>query len=156
MIPDAMFNDLLRKVTALQKQVDRIRQPEVGGWVDFTPAVTQGVSVAVTVTHARYMTINKLVVCRGRLTCTGAGTLAQTIIVSGLPYGAKNANGAAGVIDIADVSAGIHYNGPAIIFGSATQFIGWITSQAAAIGAAPPFALANTDRIDFDLFYERD
>jgi hypothetical protein len=59
------------------------------GW---TPTVTQGVSITRTITWARYMKIGRLVVAHFSLALQSPGTVANNIVLGGLPFTAASAS----------------------------------------------------------------
>ncbi len=131
-------------------------QDALFGWENWSPTVTQGVSVAVTVDFCRYRRIGYSCRVAARLVVTGAGTNASAIVIGGQPAAATprfegNACqiGTAFVLD----SGTINYVGAL----SAQDFVGWqiMLDQAGNwLGANPAFALANNDIITFEAEYE--
>ena len=65
--------------------------PLLATWQPWTPTVTQGGSVACTVTEARYCLIGKVCHCYAHLAITGAGTIDNVIRVANLPVAATPA-----------------------------------------------------------------
>lgn len=122
-------------------------------WADWTPTVTQSVSVTVTVTEAKYAIIGKVCHIYAKLTCTSAGTAANDIIIGGQPAAAQPAVTGldAGVGHVLD-NGSANYRGILNIRGT-TDFRLIDTSSRVEIGTNPNFALANTDTIDFSATY---
>lgn len=83
---DPMITDLIRQINRLQQQVDSLKKPEVGRWVDWTPTVYQSGNVAVTVDYARVFYDKGKVTLIMEVTVTGSGTAANPIYIQGLPY----------------------------------------------------------------------
>lgn len=149
--------DLIKQITNLQRQVDGLIKPEVGRWMDWTPTVTQLGAVAVTVAFARYKAKDDLVTLEAVLAVTGTGTIANAIVISGLPLAIRPINAASnlhtiGTMNIVDTTAGLHFVG-ALVYVAADEMRGIRDNTGVFIGQA--FALANGDFIGFNAFYER-
>lgn len=153
-----MTDDIVRQLTGLQRDVDGLIKPEVSRWQTWTPTVTQGVAVTVTVNYARYVVIGQTVVMMIRLSCTSAGTAGSVISIGG--QGAiiqpTNTSGVtvigSGIIN--DTSAGTNYQGAIIAFG-ATDWRFIINLSTAYLGSNPALTLASGDAISFVASYER-
>ncbi len=75
-------------------------------WTSYTPTLTQSGAVTKTVTYAKYTQIGKTVIFVVKLTCTGAGTGNNKILI-GLPVTAVSVTGIAfGSGSVFDTSAG--------------------------------------------------
>lgn len=152
------FIDLYRQLEKLQRTVDNAIKPEVSGWADWTPTITQSVAVAATVQYARYTIINKTAITEARLLVTGAGVAGNNIEIGGQPtliqHGNTNSNNSIiGAILVFD-SGTAFYHG-ALVSSAATTWLGFAHNQTGAIGTTPSFALANGDRVTFVASYER-
>lgn len=56
-----------------------------GAWTDFTPTLTQGVGVTITVTHARYAIVGKIAHVELKVSATSSGTLGARIGLTAIP-----------------------------------------------------------------------
>ncbi len=147
--------DLIKQITKLQRQVDGLIKPEVGRWVDWTPTVTQGVAVTVTIGYAKYVVIDNAVFMRVALNITSAGTAGSVIQVGGVPTAVQPGFIGSDIGEGRVFDAGTaHYVGALVAVG-ASDFRIMAHAQGNYIGAAPSFALASGDAIYFTAFYER-
>lgn len=121
-------------------------------WQDWTPTVTQGVAVTFNTTFARYVVLGDTVLFRARLAITSAGTIANAVIIGGLPLSIADASGIVGTIRIIDTGTA-NYVG-ALFVVSATTLEGVAHGLGLAMGVTPAFALANGDTIDLVGQYE--
>lgn len=151
MNPD-LYQELVRQISSLQKQVDGLVKPEIGRWLDWTPTLAQGVAVAFNITFARYTLSNKTAKVRATLAVTGAGAGGSAILVGSLPLSIANVSGIVGVIEVLDNGVA-YYSGVAQVF-NATTIYGVAHAQTAGIGQTPNFTLAQGDEVYFDLIYE--
>ena len=125
------------------------------GWVNYTPTLTQGVTVTKTISSARYCQINKLVVGTINLAITSSGTSGSLIQV-GLPLTAvSGASTAIGSFVL--VGGPSHYGqivGSALNYSSTTVsgFLEGGTSNWA--GISPSYQLLNGDGIQISFSYE--
>lgn len=127
-------------------------------WVDFTPALTQGVGVGVTVDYARYNTIGDLASMQIKLTCTGGGTAGSPITISGLPGNVYPAQAGADCV----IGQGMVKDDPGI-----TKRVGVVIAEAAdswiiqesgqwnPVGQSPSFGLSSGDQVIINAHYER-
>lgn len=122
----------------------------------WTPTVTQSGSVGVTVTHARYSRIGRLIVANCQLTCTGTGTGSNAVTVSLPVTAAVGGNIAIGSGYIYDASATTNY--PAIVVANTTSVAALMpasTDSGAYLGAAVfTAALTTPDLINLSISYE--
>lgn len=125
----------------------------IGEYQNWTPTVTQGVAVSVTVTEAVYSIIGKTCHVQVQLTITSAGTSGQVIFIGGLPiaarpviYGSEAAVGTGFVTD----TGTLLYVGT-VRANAATTFIFQDNNTALVVGLG--FALANGDKIGFNATY---
>jgi hypothetical protein len=122
----------------------------IGALTDWTPTVTQGVTVTKTVTYAKYCRLGPLVYLCANMTITSAGTNGSVIAVSNLPV--QVAFGVVYGTAIVDNAGTAYYIGAAYI--DTSEIINFYAHlETSAIGADPSFALANTDRILFFALY---
>lgn len=150
--------DLIRQVNRLQQQLDGLIKPEVSRWSAWTPTFTQSVAVTATINYARYTVIGWTVHLVGNITFTSGGTAGNNIIMGGLPVNNANVFGAdvynvAGHFFYLD-SGTASYNGH--VYGRANNnvaFIDWSTNS--FLGISPNFAIANNDRLGFNITYEK-
>lgn len=148
-----MIEDLIRRIRFLENQLDDLVKPEVvGPWQDWTPTVTQGVAVTVTVNYARYAVIGNTVVLACELTMTSTGTAGNTIIVAGIPIAPnRTGNFCAGS---GYISSGSNYSVAVMLVGASDfRFMGYNT--AGYMGASPSLTLAAGNVISFTATYER-
>ena len=153
-----MTDDIVRQLTGLQRDVDGLIKPEVSRWMNWTPTLTQGVAVTITVNYARYVIIGQTVVMMIRISCTSAGTAGNFISIGGQAAIIQPAN-ASGVTVIGsgiinDDSAGTNYQGALIAFG-ATDWRFIINLATNYFGINPAVTLASPDAISFVASYER-
>lgn len=149
--------ELIKQITRLQRQVDGLIKPEVGRWVDWTPTVTQLGAVTATVIYARYELSGNTVNAQMRLDITSAGTIANAIIIGGVPAAISPANvGSINVIGngiVHDIST-VVYEGSLVAVGASDwRFL--VSGVNNYIGITPSFALASGDAISFQATYER-
>lgn len=111
--------------------------PVHGGWVAFTPAVTQLGSIGLTVNNSTYMRLGRMIHWRFTLTVTSNGTAANVVTLS-LPanIAAVSDYGPCGHGQIFDASAPFTYQGP-IVPASATTIK--IQDRYANSSGAPAF-----------------
>jgi hypothetical protein len=151
-----MIEELIRRLTKLERDFEGLIKPEVGGWKDWTPTVTQGVAVAVTVTEAKYKVKEDDVRIYARLAVTGAGTAGQTIVLAGWAAALNPNPGPAGwpmgVAIIIDATGPTNYS--AVCRYSSNNLI--FASQTANnfLGANPAFTLANGDAIYANMYWK--
>ena len=120
-------------------------------WVDYTPTLTQGVTVTKTIASARYCQIQKLVIVNVDLTVTSAGTNNIGINV-GLPINVLNTNGSYGAGFVYDASLNALYH--STINGESSSTIQFLYQTGSPVGQNPTFPLASGDVIRFTIAYE--
>jgi hypothetical protein len=81
-----------------------VEMGRLGAWTDYTPTLTQSVTVTKTVTYAKYLKLGRTVHVSAILTVTGSGTPSQAIAV-GLPVTAAFAGAPFGSGRISDGGA---------------------------------------------------
>lgn len=147
-----------RLIYELQRRIERLEtQIETGRWVNWTPTVTQSVSVTKTIHYARYIIRDKLAHVEVGLAMTSAGITANAIIIGGWPTAIQCAN-----VDLADDckgdftyhrTTGTYYDGSAVFTGASDlRFV--VSGNAAKLGFTPTFAIASGDYLSFKLAYE--
>jgi hypothetical protein len=123
-----------------------------GALTDWTPSITQSVSVSKTVTYAKYYTIGPLMYICALMSITGAGTGNNNIFIGNLPAQPAS-NGVYGTAWILN-NGTAYYHGPAYYTtgaGGAFYFICHL--EVAGCGIDPNFALASSDMIAFCALY---
>ena len=122
-------------------------------WETYTPTLVQSTAVTKTVTNARYGQIQKIVFGALHLVVTGTG-VANHVVNIGLPIAART--GSIGAIIgggfIYDASTNATYNMAAIQ--TSTTTIGFLYQTGSEWGISPNLALAASDQLRFDFFYE--
>jgi hypothetical protein len=120
-------------------------------WVDYTPTLTQGVTVTKTIASARYCQIQKLVIVNVNLNVTSAGTSNVGINV-GLPKNVLSGDGSYGAGFVYDQNLNALYHSTVnAVSASAIQFL---YQTGSPVGQSPTFALASGDIIRFTIAYE--
>ena len=84
---------------------------EGGQWSSWTPTVTQGGAVSVTVTYARYARYGRTIHFNASLAVTGTGTGFEPVEISGLPATAATSALIVGQGSIFDASATAYKSG---------------------------------------------
>ena len=122
-------------------------------WVDYTPTLTQNVTVTKTINNARYCQIQKTIIGCVQLVMTSAGTAGQFVNV-GLPIAAKTTGVAnmAGNGYIYDASTNTIYNVVGVVNTSTTMAFYYQTGN--FWGSSPNIALASSDQISVFFTYE--
>lgn len=151
------FTELTRQFNLLRQEFDNLVKPEVGRWIDWTPAVIQSGSVAVTVVEAKYRMSWEDIRIYCHLTVTGTGTAANAIIVSGWPSTINPSPGPntwpVGVGVIVDQGIEI-YEGVVSLNINNTQVSLWSPTTNTWVGANPSFALVSGDIIYFNMYWK--
>jgi len=146
--------ELIKQITRLQRQVDSLIKPEVGRWVDWTPTVTQGVAVAVTVNYARYV-LGNTVHIEANVTCTSGGTAANIIVIGGFPTAIQPLRtGDVSIIGSAVVNSATNYH-VALLSTSAGAWRMLDSGSTNYFGINPALTLANGTIISLVATYER-
>lgn len=125
----------------------------LGAWRDWTPTVTQGVGVTVTVSNARYAVIGKVCFLYAKLTLTSAGTAGQAMVVGGIPAGIAPLATYMGVGSFMYYDAGSTYKIGAPVFISDTT-LRLRCHLGGDLGVDPAITCANTDELTFTIMYE--
>lgn len=121
-------------------------------WVDYTPTLTQGVTVNKTISYARYCQIQKTVIVQVYLVATSAGTAATEVVI-GLPITATGTTGRTnGTGFIFDASAGVMYNTSSWL--NTTSSVKFFYQTGFGWGFSPNIALATSDQLSFTFIYE--
>ena len=120
-------------------------------WVDYTPTLTQSVTVTKTIQSAKYCRIQKLVIVNVALNVTSAGTTNNGIFV-GLPINVLSTDGMYGAGFVYDASANALYH--SAINGQSSSTIQFLYQTGSPVGSNPTFALASGDIIRFTIAYE--
>lgn len=123
-------------------------------WLDWIPALTQGVAVTKTVARARYTRIGRTVIAQFSLAATSAGTAGQNVIV-GLPVAAAVGSGVMlGAAHFYDASAATRYVIVADLASSTTVWFVHDTGGGNVFGVTPGVTLASGDEIRGTFTYE--
>lgn len=127
-------------------------------WTSYTPTLTQGATVAKTVTYAKWQRTGRMITVEGILSVTGSGT-SSTGVEIGLPVAAALGGGSNGVIGtgmIYNVSTSFLFKGIADLLTTSTFCLRTVHStSAAALGAASfTGGLASGDQVRFSVTYE--
>lgn len=152
---DKVLQQLAGEIAFLKREVNRLKTketPSATAWADWTPTITQSVSVSFTNNFSRYAVIENTVIVRASLTVTSSGTGNNSIVIGGIPENAADNSGIAGTMAILD-NGTAYYVGA--LFISGTTFLGRAHALGSAFGVAPNFALASGDIIYLVATYER-
>jgi hypothetical protein len=128
--------------------------PFFAAWTTWTPAIVQSGARTVTVTHARYLEIGKMVIAKANLTITQTGSAGNAISCS-LPL-QHAATGDIALGSFFYIRTGVtryvgtclannNFTSPGIIFHQTGPNV---------LGVDPNFATANDDRLTFTVTYE--
>ena len=154
----AVIERLVDEVVALRSRVahlESLEMPSAGAWTAFTPTVTQGVGVTISVTYARYCVIGKLVLVQFRLGIQSAGTAGNAIVVNGLPVAAKNSGNnedACGSAIHTGIAGSNYAMTPLLLASTSISFIA--SGGSSYFGIGPAVTLANGHALGADLMYE--
>jgi hypothetical protein len=133
--------------------------PVHGALTSWTPTVTQSGSVTVTINHATYQRVGRMITAKAILTVTGSGTASNAVIIGGLPASGTTGQ-PCGLLRITDTSAVSSYVGMAFLASGTTVegygMIGGTASYNQMGTASGQFSagLASTDVIHVMLSYE--
>jgi hypothetical protein len=119
--------------------------------VDYTPTLTQGVTVTKTVVQARYFQFQKFVVGQVLLNVTSAGT-AGSVVAVGLPISARATNSMTAFGYIYDANTNVMYNVTGYAATGTTLNFFYQTGN--AFGVSPAVTLATSDQISLNFSYE--
>jgi hypothetical protein len=94
----------------------------IGTFAGYTPALSQSASVSKTVTRARYVQFNDLLMGDFNLAVTGSGTSSNVVLI-GLPFTAavSDVNNIVGDGFVYDVSAATKYRGLLVMHSSSSM-----------------------------------
>jgi hypothetical protein len=144
------YDDAAGKLNFDAQTAGDARYAQIPTWTDWTPTVTQGVAVTITVNEAKYCIIGKVCHYYADISIKGPGTSGNDIVISGLPAAARPAWLGAipvGPARMVDANPGTLYVGALIII-SATTFKVSVDRMGQA-GTNPNFALADGDDLRF-------
>ena len=119
-------------------------------WVDYTPTLTQGVTVTKTVVQARYCQFQKTIIGQVLLNVTSAGT-AATAVAIGLPFAVRTGTPMVGSGYIYDANTNVMYN--CTFIGNASIINGFYQTGF-NFGVSPAITLATSDQIAINFSYE--
>jgi hypothetical protein len=147
-VPPTATYDLLRKADQ-----DAVFPQGTGAWQNYTPTLTQGVTVTKTINHARWTQIGQTVTVQWNLVITGAGT-AGSLLTVGLPVMPAFTN-QMGFCLFIDRSANVSYiMGAFARTGTQDMVFAGDLSGISAFGATPGVTVANTDNCYGTITYE--
>lgn len=152
-----MIEDVIRRLTRLERFIDGLIKPETGRWVDWTPTLAQLGAVTVTVTVARYEAKGDTVTVEVRLDVTSAGTVGNPVVIGGVPSAIAPAN----VGNLNVIGNGMVYDTGTMAYEGSLVAVGvsdwrFITNGVGNyVGITPNFALASGDVISFRATYKR-
>lgn len=129
---------------------------QLGAWTSYTPTLTQSATVTKTVNYAKYVQVGKTVMGGVRLTVTGSGTAANSVVV-GLPVtAATSLNISVGVGELFDSSATLLYKAVLILASTTTLFLRATSNTVAGVLGSDAFTagLASNDVINCSFVYE--
>jgi hypothetical protein len=122
-------------------------------WVDYTPTLTQGVTVTKTITVARYCQLQKTIIVQIALGCTSSGTSGSQVRV-GLPIAGTNDRPVGSFLFFGGAS---HYgNKVGMALTNTTTTAGGFVQDGTSnwFGVSPAFQLLNGDYLYLQLSYE--
>lgn len=119
-------------------------------WVDYTPTLTQGVTVTKTVSQARYCQFQKTIIGQLSLSVTSAGT-AATAVAIGLPIAVQTGTPMVGSGYIYDASTNVIYN---CTFSGNASIINGLYQTGFNFGVSPAITLAAGDQLAIQFSYE--
>ena len=122
-------------------------------WVDYTPTLTQGVTVSKTVVQARYCQFQKTIIGQMLLNPTSAGTGGSQLLM-GLPFAVRAGQPCVGSGYIYDASTNLMYVCTFVPSGGGLSTIGGFYNAGNYWGATPSIAIANGDQICLNFSYE--
>jgi len=122
-------------------------------WVDYTPTLTQGVTVTKTVVQARYCQFQKTIIGQALLNTTSAGT-AATLVAIGLPFAVKTGQPMTAYGYIYDASANIIYNLTFVPSGGGGSTVSGFYQSGNYYGVSPAVTTAAGDQIAINFSYE--
>lgn len=122
-------------------------------WVDYTPTLTQGVTVTKTVVQARYCQFQKTIIGQMLLNPTSAGSVSAQLLM-GLPFAVRAGQPCVGSGYIYDANTNILYVCTFVPNGAGGSTIGGFYNAGNFWGAAPNLGIANGDQICINFNYE--
>lgn len=149
-----VLEGMMRALGDLGRRTERLECIETGGeWADWTPTLTQGGTVSLTIQEAKYSIVGRVCHVYARLTATAGGTVSNVINVGGLPYslaytGDVFAVGSAFILD-----AGTVLYHAAAAPASATTLKFGVSGLTDYLGTTGGYTLANNDIVSFTATY---
>lgn len=128
--------------------------PLMTTWTDYSPTLSQGVTVTYTKNYAKYVQIGKFVWVNAYLSATSSGTSGSIIAVT-LPVTAATSTPM-------QVGSGSLYRSAATTFYSCSVILGsttsvWFVNDASGanvVGTNPSYQMVSNDAVRISLFYE--
>lgn len=145
-------NDLQDAIVATQTNLG------ISATTTFTPTLSQSGSIPVTVNRAVYKIINKIALVEIDITATSTGTSGQRVVIAGIPTVARPAYVGGLLFPLGtgfyyDVGVGL-YSCIVRAHTDASNMILQYAANTGIIGVAPAIAVASSDRILLNLWYE--
>ncbi len=122
-------------------------------WVDYTPTLTQTVTVTKTVVQARYCQFQKTIIGQLLLNVTSGGTVGTAVAI-GLPFAVRSGQPMAAFGYIYDASTNIMYNLTFVPSSGGASTVGGFYQTGFFWGQSPNLALASSDQIAIQFNYE--
>ena len=122
-------------------------------WVDYTPTLTQGVTISKTVVQARYCQFQKTIIGQFVLNTSSAGTAGVAVSI-GLPFVVRTAQPMVGFGYIYDASTNLQYNCTFLPTTGGGQTISGFYQTGNFWGISPNLAIAASDQIAVQFSYE--
>uniref|UniRef100_UPI004047D083 hypothetical protein n=1 Tax=Flavobacterium sp. TaxID=239 RepID=UPI004047D083 len=122
-------------------------------WVDYTPTLTQGVTVTKTVVQARYCQFQKTIIGQALLNTTSAGT-AATLVAIGLPFAVKTGQPMTAFGYIYDSNTNTIYNLTFVPTSDGASTVNGFYQTGNPFGVSPAITLATSDQIAINFSYE--
>lgn len=122
-------------------------------WVDYTPTLTQGVTVTKTVVQARYCQFQKTIIGQVLLNVSSAGTAGSAVAI-GLPFAVRSGQPLVGYGYIYDANVNTMYNCTFVASSSGASTVGGFYNAGNFFGVTPAVTLATSDQIVVNFSYE--
>lgn len=151
--PSDTFSTVKARLDSIAAKLLAI-DPVPGALTSHTPSLTQPGAITKTVgsTATRYMRVGRL--CTGwfNLAVTGAGTVANPVLI-GAPLTAATSDFAVGSFELFDTSTGQKYVGTVFMESTTTFSLRSVAAADNRFGVAPAIALASGDTINGTFSY---
>lgn len=148
--------EILQEIERLKTRIralERIEQPNYT-WQSWTPTVTQGVAITVTVDYAYYVVIGSLAALQTKITCTSAGTAANAVVIGNIPTAIQAANSDSIIGNMLSYAVATDYHGAIYVVGANDwRFV--VSGNLNAYGVTPAVTIANGHVFWLQATYER-